>query len=179
MLLYNADDDRNDAAVNYINEALKKGQLAVYASVNAKDAVHMDKICSKITDYDGHIEQGDLMVVRLGSFYERALIGNLEPFEDLKAILEGILIERINVGKIPEAIVVADCADMLSRNEKFDECIFVERWWHNTHSEWVDKNVRINVVCPHPSTVLRQEPFLVQEHQIARLHSLTVAAISK
>ena len=179
MLLYDADDGRDEAAANYINQALKQGQLAVYASVHADDSVHMSKISSKITDFKENIERGCLLVVRLHSFYERALIGDLEPFYDLKAILEAILEERIAAGTTAEAVVVADCADMLSKNEKFDECIFVERWWHNTHSGWLEKNVRINVVCPHQSRAFLQKPFMHRAQQISRLHSLTVSAINK
>lgn len=179
MLLYRDAKERNDAAIDQINQALKNGHLAVYASVLANDPVHMEKFSSNIPDFREHVEQGNLLVVRLHSFYERVLTGSLEPFEDLKAIFEEILKERIDRDKAAKAVVVADCADMLSRNEKFDECVFVERWWRDTHSDWLKRNVEINVVCPHPATVLEQEHFAVQKRQISGLHSLTVDAISK
>lgn len=179
MLLYVTHDERNESAVNYINEALSRGQLAVYATVHAKDDAHMNNISSKIINFEENRDQGNLLIVRLHSFYERALTGDLEPFEDLKAILEGILEERVTAGKKPEAVVVADCADTLSFSEKFDECILVERWWHNTHSEWLENSLMITVVCPHPSIVLEQKAFAHHKRQIARLHSLTLAAIAK
>jgi hypothetical protein len=179
MLLYDTDEGRDESAADYINQALKRGQLAVYASVHANDTAHMDRISSKIPDFKVKIERGDLLIVRLRSFYERALIGDLEPFYDLKAILEAILEERVAAGKTAGAVVVADCAGTLSRDEKFDECIFVERWWHNTHSDWLEKNVRINVVCPYASAVFGQKPFMHHEQQISRLHSITVSTLSK
>jgi hypothetical protein len=179
MLLYSSDQARDDAAVDYINRALEEEQLAVYASVETKDSVHMERISSKITDYEKHVERGNLLIVRLQSFYKQVLVGSLEPFNDLKVILEEILQERIAGGKKGQAVVVADCADMLSRKEKFDECLFVERWWQNTNLNWLEKNVKIDVVCPHPSSVLEQEPFTLHKRQISRLHSHTVDAISR
>jgi hypothetical protein len=179
MLLYETDGDRDGAAINYINKALEEGQFALYASVNVKDTKHMKRITSKIRHYRRHLEQGNLLVVNLHLFYQRALSANLEPFYDLKAMLEAILKERIAAGKRRKATVVADCADQLSRNEKFDECIIVERWWHNTYSEWLDRNVNITVVCPHPNIVLGQETFMRNKQQLSELHSLTISAISK
>ena len=35
MLLYSSDDERNNAAVNYINNGLKSGYQCIYASINA------------------------------------------------------------------------------------------------------------------------------------------------
>ena len=35
MLLYSSDDERNNAAVNYINNGLKSGHQCIYASINA------------------------------------------------------------------------------------------------------------------------------------------------
>lgn len=179
MLLYSTDETRNEAAIDYINQALRQGQFAVYASVDAKDTLHMNKIASKIIDYKGNIERGHLLLVRLYSFYERALTGDLAPFDDLKAIIEEIIKERIAAGKTAKAVVVADCADMLSRNEKYDECLLVERWWQNTHSAWQEKNIEITIVCPHSSNMIEQMSIVQHRRQLSRLHSLTVSAISK
>ena len=38
MLLYSSDDERNNAAVNYINKGLKSGYHCIYASINAYDS---------------------------------------------------------------------------------------------------------------------------------------------
>ena len=38
MLLYSSDDERNNAAVNYINNGLKSGHQCIYASINANDS---------------------------------------------------------------------------------------------------------------------------------------------
>jgi hypothetical protein len=38
MLLYSSDDERNNVAVNYINNGLKSGHQCIYASINAYDS---------------------------------------------------------------------------------------------------------------------------------------------
>jgi hypothetical protein len=38
MLLYSSGDERNNAAVNYINNGLKSGHQCIYASINANDS---------------------------------------------------------------------------------------------------------------------------------------------
>ena len=37
-LLYSSDDERNNTAVNYINNGLKSGHKCIYASINAYDS---------------------------------------------------------------------------------------------------------------------------------------------
>ena len=179
MLLYDNDDERNEIAVNYINEGLKRGQLAVYASVNASDQSHMPKILSRIMNYKENMNQGDLLILSLMPFYKRALSGDLEPFQDFKALLEEIVKERIAVGKSSEVVVVADCADNLSRNEKFDECVYVERWWQDTHLEWQKNDLKITVICPHPNSILDKNLFVHHKQLISRQHSLTIMTLTK
>ncbi|WP_148680941.1 MEDS domain-containing protein [Candidatus Nitrososphaera gargensis] len=176
ILLYDSDDERNEVAINYINEGIRKGQLAVYASVNASDKMFMSKISSKIVGYDDNVNNGNLLILSLKPFYERALNGDLEPFKDFKALLEEIVNERIAAGKSGEVIVVADCADNLSRNEKFDECVYVERWWQETHLEWQKNNQKITVICPHPNSVLNKHS---HKERISRQHSLTITALAR
>ena len=176
IMLYNNDDERNGVAINYINEGLKKGQLAVYASVDASDTSYISKILSKITKYKENMNKGNLLVLSLKALYYRALDGDLEPFKDFKALLEEIVKERIAAGKSHEVIIVADCADNLSRRKKFDECIHVERWWQNTHFEWLRNNQKITVVCPHPNLILTQNSY---KRQITNHHSLIITALTK
>jgi hypothetical protein len=179
MLLYNNDEERNEVAANYINEGLKKGQLAVYASVNASDKLHMPKMFSRFMNYKENMNQGNLLILSLRPFYKHALTGDLGPFKDFKALLEEIVKERIAAGKSNEVVIVADCADNLSRNEKFDECVYVERWWQDTHFEWQKNNLKITVICPHPSSVLDKNLFIHHKQLLSRQHSLTIIALTK
>ena len=179
MLLYQNDKERNEIAISYINDGLKRGKLAIYASVEAHNTLHILKLSSRITGYADNVRNGNLFIVTLKIFYERALAGDLEPFRDFKLLVEEILRERIASGRSGEAVVVADCADSLSRDEKFDECIYVERWWQDTYSEWQENKLKITVICPHPSSILDKNTFVRYKQQIARQHSLIVAALTK
>jgi hypothetical protein len=174
MFLYDSVDARNEAALRYVNNGLKNSQLVVYASVDADDPSFMAKISSKIRGYKKNISQGNLLILKLREFYERALAGDLDAFKDLKALLEEIVRERATSGKNEEVLIVADCADNLSKNKMFDESLFVERWWQNTHLEWVEKGLKITIVCPHPSSVLEDGLFLHHKNEIASQHTMTL-----
>jgi hypothetical protein len=90
MLLYQNDNERNEIAINYINEGLRRDQLAIYASADAHDPSHTLKLSSKITDYRDNIKNGNLFIVKLKTFYEQALTGDLELFRDFKLLVEEI-----------------------------------------------------------------------------------------
>ena len=66
MLLYSSDDERNNAAENYINNGLKSGHHCIYASINAYDSESSSSISnlsSKIDKYKENIEGGELQIV--------------------------------------------------------------------------------------------------------------------
>jgi hypothetical protein len=174
MFLYDTIDARDKATLRYINEALKNSQLVVYASVDADDASYMTKISTKIVGFKKNINQGNLLIMRLRLFYERVLSGDLEAFKDFKALLEEIIQERTSVGRKNEVLIVADCADNLSREKLLDEDLFVERWWQNTHLEWVEKDLKITIICPHPSEVLEDKLFADHKQKISSQHSMTL-----
>src|SRR4030095_1660145 len=83
MLLYSSDDERNNAAVNYINNGLKRGCHCIYASINANDSKsssNISNLSSKIENYKENIESGELRIVDFKPYYESALHGDLSPF---------------------------------------------------------------------------------------------------
>ena len=66
MLLYSSDDERNNAAVNYINNGFKSGYQCIYASINANDSKsssNLLNLSSKIYSYKENIESGELQIV--------------------------------------------------------------------------------------------------------------------
>jgi hypothetical protein len=179
MLLYDNDSMRDDTTANYVNESLKKGSFTVYASVNAHSEPRLARFLSRIANYKEHIARGNLLVVRLKTFYDRAMENDIEPFEDLKAIVEEIARQRISKGRSGQVVMIADCADSLSRNEMFDECVFVEKWWQEAHSEWLKAEAKITVICPHPAKTLEAKPFAHRKRQLSNLHNATLRAISR
>jgi hypothetical protein len=87
MLLYSSHDERNNAAVNYINKGLKSGHQCIYASINANDSESSSSISnlsSKIDNYKENIESGELQIVDFKPYYESALHGDLSTFNKLK-----------------------------------------------------------------------------------------------
>ena len=150
MLLYPVDDEE-DAIARYVNEALGRGQLTVYLPVNGdnnnnnnnnNNASHsIQDALSEGVDYKENMNRGNLLTFDTGTFYNFALAGNLQPFEELKVLIEEAIEEKRILSKNKEVneeevivVVVAGVAAELNRNEKFDECINVEKWWQNTHS---------------------------------------------
>ncbi|MEM3094283.1 MAG: MEDS domain-containing protein [Nitrososphaera sp.] len=174
MFLYDSLDARNKAALRYINDGLKNSQLVIYASVDADNESHISMISSKIRNYRKNIDQGNLLILKLRTFYERVLAGDLEAFKDFKELVEEIVRERVASGRTGEVLIVADCADELSRNKMFDESLFVERWWQNTYLEWLEGDLKITIICPHPGSVLENELFMSHKHDISSQHSMTL-----
>jgi hypothetical protein len=154
MLLYDTDSDRNLASVNYINQGLKEKQLCVYASVDAHDSSHLQKMFLQVNNYNENIDKKNLLVVDPKPFYDSALAGDLTPYENFKAQL---LQELKDGGDHKGVLIVADCADCLSRNKHFEKCNLVERWWQDSYVRWMQEqqqpekekqNYSLNVVCP-------------------------------
>jgi hypothetical protein len=84
MVLYNNDDDRNNAAVNYINDRLKKGFYCIYASVGAYDSESSSSISNlspAIDNYKENIESGELRIIDFKPYYKSALNADFRPFK--------------------------------------------------------------------------------------------------
>jgi CheY-like chemotaxis protein len=185
MLLYDNDYDRNLASVNYINQGLKEKQLCVYASVDAHDSAHLQTMSLQVNNYDENINKRNLLVVDLKPFYDSALAGDLTPFENFKAQL---LQELTDGGGHKGVLIVADCADYLSRNKHFEKCNMVEKWWQDSYVRWLQEqqqqqekekekqNYSLNVICHHPGSILNRHPFEQYRNQISHNHSITMDA---
>ena len=48
--------------------------------------------------------------------------------------------QRISEGKKDAILAFADAACFLSQNKHFVECEILEKWWHNTTTEWARNN---------------------------------------
>jgi hypothetical protein len=188
MLVNPSDDYKDDAATKYVNEALSKGYLTVYLPINGYDnnnnPSHLSKIAlsESIINYGENVNRGNLLTFDARVFYNFALAGNLEPFEDLKVLIEEAIQERIASSskkrndEEEEAIVlvVAEVAAELIRNKKFDESLKVEEWWQKTHSEWLQKGLKVTIICPHSSAMLDNGEFMHYKQSISSLHEIIV-----
>jgi CheY-like chemotaxis protein len=178
MLLYSSDAERNNAAVNYINNGLKSGYQCIYASINAydsKSSSNISNLSSNIDNYKENIERDDLRTVDFKPYYESALNVDFRPFKKLKKELEETLNHRKSEGKKDAILVFADAACFLSQNKHFDESEILEWWWHETTMEWRQNNQNITVVCPHPRLVINNP--ILSLHTKGRLngmHTITI-----
>jgi hypothetical protein len=166
MLLYVTNSNPDLATSNYINLALENKHLCIYPSVNVGDTSYLSNISSRIKDYDENINKRNLFIVNLKPFYDSALAGDLTLFEEFKLQLQHEL-EDIDDKAL---LIVAGYADNLFRNEYFDQCELVERWWQDNYMEWRRRQEReqdhITVICPHSGSLLSKHPFDKHNHQI-------------
>ena len=177
MLLYSRDDERNHAAVNYINNGLKSGYQCIYASINAydiKSSSNISNLSSNIDNYKENIERDELRIVDFKPYYESALHVDFCPFKKLKKELEETLKYRKSEGKKDAILVFADAACFLSHNKQFEECEILESWWHETTTEWKQNNQNITVVCPHPGLVLNNPLLSDTKGHLNGTHTITI-----
>ena len=174
MLLCNIQDEWDSAAIDSINEGLKADQLCIYATVFNGDKSHLDKISSKITNYQENIEKSNLMIVDFLPFYESAKVSNFAPFKELKERVEELLCKRLSEGKSGKVLIFAEAAGFLSEHCHFDKSIELESWWNDAHSEWLKDKHDITIICPHPANVLNEESNISAKSQIGNVHSLTL-----
>jgi hypothetical protein len=182
MLLCLGDED--NAATKYVNEALSKGYLAVYLPINGANndnTSHASEMASSESiAYEENVNRGNLLTFDTRIFYNYALTGNLQPFEELKVLIEEAIEEKRIASKRNElkeeviVVVVAGVAAELNRNEKFDECIKVEEWWQKTNSEWLQKGLKVSTICPHIRPKLKKDEFTHYRQAIASLHEIVL-----
>jgi CheY-like chemotaxis protein len=177
MLLYSSDDERNNAAINYINNGLKNGHQCIYASIYAYDSEsssNISNLSSKIDNYKENIENGELRIINFKPYYQSALDGDLSPFKKLKSEMETTLCHREYERKKNAILAFADAACFLAHNKHFAECERLEQWWHDTTTEWSQNNQNITVVCPHPRLVLNNPIFSDTKDHLNGMHTITI-----
>jgi CheY-like chemotaxis protein len=177
MLLYSSDDERNNAAVNYINNGLKSGYHCIYASINAydsKSSSNISNLSSNIDNYKENIERDELRIIDFKPYYKSALNVDFRPFKKLKKELEETLNYRKFEGKKDAILVFADAACFLSHNQQFEECEILEWWWNETTTEWRQNNQNITVVCPHPGLVLNNPLLSDTKGHLNGTHTITI-----
>jgi len=178
-MLFYSNDGEDKAAAKYVNEGLRRGYLTAYLPVNTYNISQQPKIVSEIVDYKENVNRGNLLTLDIMSFYNFALAGNMEPFEEFKIMLEEAIKERIASKRNDEIILVMGVVGGLAENQKFDECLNLERWWQKTHSEWLQKSLKVTIICPHPSPILDKERFMHYKQTISSLHDITLGPISR
>jgi hypothetical protein len=145
--------------------------------INTHDTSDLSKIMSEIVDYKENVNRGNLLTLDIRSFYNFALAGNMAPFEDLKTMVEEAIKERIASKSNDEIILVIGVVGGLAENQKFDECLNLEKWWQKTHFEWLQRGLKVTIICPHSSPILDKNQFIHYKQTISSLHDITLHAI--
>ena len=160
MLLCEDEEQRSQAAAEWINHGLEEGQHCIYASVYAFNQFHqssISRISTKIKNYQHHLDNNNLQIIDFEPYYQSALTGNLTLFKNLKKNLEKISCENKVRGDKLKMTVFADAACCLCENKSFEDSEKLEKWWQDAHDEWVKNNYHITVICPHPQAILETE----------------------
>jgi len=182
MLLFRSDEQ--DASTQHVDEVLKKGYLTIYLPINGANnnssASHLSKIVlPESIEYEENKSSDNLLTFDTRTFYNFALAGDLQPFEELKVLIEEAIEEKMIASKRKDeeeliVVVVAGVAAELNRNEKLDECINLEKWWQKTHSEWLQKGLKVIVICPHLVPEFDKSEFMHYKQAISSLHDTVV-----
>ena len=146
-LVYDNNQELDDAVSTYLNEGLRIGQLCVYATVHFRDDGHIKKFSSLILDYEENVAKGNLLVVDLAPFYISALLDDLKPFDDAKKLFA----EKAQGRKDRRVRFVGDGTGFLFKNRHFEECAMVEKWWQ-------EKPFSGSYLCPYPKQFLDAYP---------------------
>ncbi len=172
MLLYDSDNAREDMVYDSINKEMEHGRTAIYASVNADNPEHLSKLASRINEYDKNVEQGNLKVIDTKQCAERARDGDMRLLDDLEKSVEQVAKERQTSTTGAHTLVVADCADSLSKDEKYNECCKMEKSWQESYLKWKRQGLKISVICPHLRPILDNG----EELSIAVNHTVKIYA---
>jgi len=89
MLLCENEEQRAQAAAEWINHGLEEGQHCIYASVyafNQFSQSSISRISTKIKNYQHHLDNNSLQIIDFNPYYQSALTDNLTLFKNLKKI---------------------------------------------------------------------------------------------
>lgn len=163
-LLYESENERDMLISDYLNEGLKRGQLCAYATVmNLDDRVAMNRLRSRVIDFDNAVKKGDLMLINLASHYVAALSRDLEPFAEM----EDDLIQHAKMRRDRHVRVVADCAGLLYQNRHFEECANLEEWWHQKPFEG-------SYLCPYEKRLCDRFPYDYNKYKVFGNHDIVI-----
>ena len=150
---------------------MSRGHFTIYVPIHAEnDTLHTSQLAPGISNFEDNINGGNLLTLDIQSFYGSLLAGNVQPFEELKILLEEAIRERISSGKSQEVTFVSGIAGTLATNQKFDQSINSERWWQKTHNEWLQNGLKVTMICSHPSKIFDKSQFMHYKQGMSSLH---------
>ncbi len=151
ILLYDNQQDLNDAYITYINEGLARGQLCVFASVLLQNNDFLRNVSPKIINFKENVQNKNLVLVDMANYYIQAMMDNLQEFDKFKNnLMENVKNDKNRNNK--HVRLVSDCTDFLFKNKHFEECINLETWLHIKPFEG-------SILCPYSKSLFNQFPY--------------------
>ena len=151
VLLYDNQQDLNHAFATYINEGLRRGQLCVIASVHLHNTNYLNDISSKIINFEENIQKKNLILVDMINYYIESMIDNFQEFDKFKKeLMEKVKEDKKRHDK--HIRLISDCNEFLLKNKHFEECINLEKWWHQKPFEG-------SSLCPYSKSLFDRFPF--------------------
>ena len=163
-LFYDIELQRDNEIIRYINEGLSEGQLCIYGSIHVSDKEYFKTLTSRITNYEGNVKKGNLMVVDFVPFYIAALKRDLTPYKEVQKQLEQLLKNN----KDMKVRYVGDATGYLFKNGYFDECLLIEAWWQNVHIPVV------TTLCLFDKSLMDKSPFDKHKNKVIHTHDIVL-----
>ena len=183
LLLYKNNDQRNEILINLLNKELAKGHICIYAPVdlyNSENNSSISAISSKILNYHENIQNGNLQIINMRHYYESAIRREMRAFNNIKAGLQKVIRSRrrYDYGKTrKEILIITDINFSLLQNKYVGQCFAVEEWLCNVHSEYVQNNQYVTILCLYPNFLLSSNldgSLKLIRDKLVELHSITI-----
>lgn len=155
ILVYDHEADREDAISQYLNEGLRRNQLCVYASVFVRDQGHMERLASKIKNYQDHLAKGSLIVIDFTPYYIAAMSEDFSLFEGIKEMVN----QKVKDRDDKYVRLAGDCVSFLFKNKHFEECLALEGWWQQKPFDGC-------YLCPFPKSLFESYPYSSHKHSL-------------
>ncbi|AIF82276.1 hypothetical protein NTE_00194 [Candidatus Nitrososphaera evergladensis SR1] len=152
LLLYDSELEREYTISEFIHNTLGRGHTAVLASISNDTFAQSSKYQTITASHDGKSERGCFILLDIRDCYEDALNGDFHGASKMREKLERILTEQSSDNDF--VIIVVDCAEHLSLNEKFEECGILEKSLQNSFKSWERRGLKVLLICPHLASVL-------------------------
>jgi hypothetical protein len=165
-VLYDDESDKDEYVVQFLNEGLKSNELCIYGSIRLGDSGYIQRISSKINNYEDNLVKGNLIFVDLSRHYIGALTNNFVHFKKLIADVSNRL---SNSNK--RVRFIGDCAGFLFQNKHFEQCFALESWLH-------ERSINGIIACPYNKSLLKEYPHIDQIENLNKTHDSKIV-ISK
>lgn len=158
-VLYTKEFEKDEYVVQFLNDGLQLNELCIYGSIRLCDSGYVQRISSKIINYEDNLVKGNLIFVDLSRHYVGVLTDDLTHF---KKLIADVSTHLISSGK--KVRFIGDCAGFLFQNRHFEQCFALEKWLH-------ERSINGTIACPYNGSLLKEYPYNDQIEKLNDTHS--------